>query len=1229
VVPNTAPIPGPLRLQGESGEEGRGAIVTNPATGNIYVIAHGGEVAPGESVPSVIDEFSSTGTFVNQFSGGGHITSLIESIAVSRLTDELYVASGAHVLVFSASSGDFVEQWSTTFGEDVHLAIDNSSNTSAGTVYVDAEENGVRAYTGIGAPAIFTATGSYILGNELTGTPSGPFGAFKSPWAMTTDSQGHLYVIWRKPLGTAVAEFDASGAFVREFTAAGLSTTVEAVAVDPTDEHLLVASSTAALVEGVSTRLGVLFEFDPSGRLLNTIDRTAADTPIGWMSGVATGAAGDVYIGDSPHGAVDLFSAGAFLPDVIVADVTEDTPTSVRLNGLANPEGVALTDCHFEYVTETEFELHGTGAFSTGGTAPCVPSAASIPADGAFHAVSATITGLTSAELYRYRLVAASNPAEQGGASQSLSVGFVAAHKPLIEGTASSELSSQYAELAAEINPMGSETGYRFQYVDAANYEATATEPYALGKTTPEVEIGAGDSNAKVQALAERLLPSTTYHFRAVATNAFGITTGPDGTFTTLAAPSLGLPDGRAYELVTPTDKGGAEDMLSSPQHENFDVGYSSNTGNEFLFYTGASFGSFPGSGEKSYVFSRQSKEWSTTSAASPSLGVQSIATEVYDLEDFSKIGIDDFVGSNGEREKATDVSLVGAPGGPYTTISSTLHRQASVSLMGASADVSHVVLETVDHELAPGAGNLDEGSTALYEWTSGQLGLVDVNNSGTLISRCGAILGGNGPGGVVGSSRNAVSGDGKRIIFTAPDPYASGFHCSDEGFQPQIYIREGGTQTIEASAPEAGVTDPTGSHPAVFVGASEDGDKIFFVTTAELTADDKGHALELYEYSAQAHEGKHLERVSRGELGNTIGNVAFVPAVSSDGSTVYFAAWGQLAAGAPPVPSEGELVNLYRYDAATGKTTYIATVSQRDYPDTNISKWYHFPNRGELGLDATANWFTNNDGKILVFGTTQDITGYDSDSAKGAVCPDLTGTQAPGSCSEVYRYDADTSAIACVSCDPNGAAPLSNAEFARSAVRADNPAGSPPRPVSENGEYVFFDTVDPLVPQDTNGALDVYEWHNGMLSLITTGSDAADSFFLDSDPSGANVFFGTHARLVRQDTDTAGDIYDARIGGGFESSAGTGPCEGDACANQVPPPLEVSPASFSFVGAGNVTSDVTPAPKTSKKSTTKGRVSRKKKNKKKTNKKQAGKKAAKHRSVFPKNPHAARRSGR
>ena len=79
-----------------------------------------------------------------------------------------------------------------------------------------------------------------------------------------------------------------------------------------------------------------------------------------------------------------------------------------------------------------------------------------------------------------------------------------------------------------------------------------------------------------------------------------------------------------------------------------------------------------------------------------------------------------------------------------------------------------------------------------------------------------------------------------------------------------------------------------------------------------------------------------------------------------------------------------------------------------------------------------------------------------------------------------------------CVSCDPRGRQRRSgSATFGGTAGGTYDPAGQAVA-MNRTGSKIFFDTPDPLVPQDTNtgafpggfGSLtlsqDVYEWENG-----------------------------------------------------------------------------------------------------------------------------------------------------
>jgi hypothetical protein len=145
---------------------------------------------------------------------------------------------------------------------------------------------------------------------------------------------------------------------------------------------------------------------------------------------------------------------------------------------------------------------------------------------------------------------------------------------------------------------------------------------------------------------------------------------------------------------------------------------------------------------------------------------------------------------------------------------------------------------------------------------------------------------------------------------------------------------------------------------------------------------------------------------------------------------------------------------------------------------------------------------------------------------------------------------------------------------------------------ISNDGSYVFFESTIGLTPKAFNHvelanhvglfAENIYEWHNGQISLISDGRDRtyigtqneseqrSSVHLIGATPSGEDVLFTTASPLVPADTDKGEDIYDARVGGGFPAPAGSS-CEGEACQGPpAPPPVAVSVGSAAFAGPGN-----------------------------------------------------------
>jgi hypothetical protein len=1115
--------------------------------------------------------------------------------------------------------------------EQEGLAVDDSADPldpSAGDVYgmISASSvSSLQKFDAAGEPSDWAGfkgsegCGCSVSGNEIV------FGHGAGKGVAVDPADGDIWVA----LEHVVFEFSPDGALIREVTGeeapglgeghgfSGVDLFIEALAVDPTNGDLLVS------LTGFDE--GLVDEFNSEGAFLGQVTEAAGQRLSG-AYGLAVDSQGHAYVVNRDHNpgegsthVVDEFEAGHFVPGLRPAAATQDRQSSAVLNGFVDPESelnpekigaerVEIVDCRFEYVTEAAYQTGGFEDLSSGGEAPCEdPAAAGIPKDDAYTPVHAGVSEhVESGVTYRYRL-SATTGGLLGGVEHTAPLAFTAAHVPRVSATAAGGITSSFARLSGDVDPLGADTSYQFQYIPEARFEADGESfAGAAGVPVAPADIGsggeAGDLTEAVSELAGGLEPATTYRFRLVASNDAGVSEGEAAggggevahTFTTEPAVSQVLPEGRGYELVTPPDKEGTEDMFRESAGVSIDTGFSSESGDQFVLQSRAAFGSFPDPGDNIYVFSRhpvegdpERAEWGYASVASPALGLQDFGGGLGAIEpaDFSTVALHDDVGAPGSELGVAYTSLLGPPGGPYTTLHADqpIHPNGAeegrgypkerTRVLGASRDLGVVVLSSTNPALAEGGVCKDDFCSeppisTLYEWVGGEVRLLDVQSDGEPIS-CGAVLGSGQVADSEDAEDGAVSADGSKVFFTAPDPE---FGLSYEGIKgcptkaganpPELYLRSG-EETVEVSAPEEGAPEHTAHYGAVFMGAADGGSRVFFTSEGELTANDAGiHDVELYEYDTET--GK-LTRISAGDSGDAAGSVvSFIKklvgvletqvkdvVVSGDGSRVYFVARGVLAPanaeGRSPVEGES---NLYVYDTQTGRTAFVAAGTGGGYEDASEES-----SGGESILpEATA------DGRYLLFQGEM--------IARGSI--------------GMYRYDADTEQVVCVTCTPG--APSGFAVRPPSTMQDTAGGTFPARAIAEDGS-VFFNTAVSLVPQATNGLTDVYEWHEGTISLISSGQDSLPSFFLGASPNGANVFFGTHARLVPADTGSGGNLYDARVCTTAEpciapAPAREGLCEGDACSHPAAAPSDATPGSATFSGQGDLTPALSTTPR-------------------------------------------------
>jgi len=565
---------------------------------------------------------------------------------------------------------------------------------------------------------------------------------------------------------------------------------------------------------------------------------------------------------------------------------------------------------------------------------------------------------------------------------------------------------------------------------------------------------------------------------------------------------STHLPDCRAYEMVT------------SPYKEGF--GAFSQTYSDNGAYSYFSVGNFAGNPYGSnagnqYVATRSSKGWTTISHSPP--GDQ----WVFPISQGAENGLSNDLGSSAwvmhpyAQPGAPDDIYVRRPDGEFSFIGPN-PGAGLPTVQGRSADLSHLVVG--------GSVNLGPLPDNLYEYTDSahEPAAIQVDNSGTPLAQIDVYCG------------KGMSEDGRVILF--------GFDYASD-CNTRLWARVGAETTINLAASECTrtATDPGGlcnaPAPVRLGGSALDGSRVLFTTAQQLVDGDTDSSADLYACDIPpgpiAHTGlvngcPHLRQVSGAADEADVQSVA---RVADDGSRVYFIARGVLAdnQGANDQAALAGADNLYvwQQDGAhpAGHTTFMARLTAGD----NLYE-------------------TTPDGRYLLLRTSTPLVSSGASADTDSVA-------------DVYRYDAETETWLRLSTDSTGSG--GNAELATLGGNAISGNYRPRVTMTADGRIVVFQTAEALAPADANSVSDVYAWQGGRVSLISAdgGEDARIT------ASGTDIFFKTGGHLTAADGDTNPDVYDARVGGGFDLRE-PAPCEGEGCLGQ-----PSSPPGLATVGSG------------------------------------------------------------
>ncbi len=679
-----------------------------------------------------------------------------------------------------------------------------------------------------------------------------------------------------------------------------------------------------------------------------------------------------------------------------------------------------------------------------------------------------------------------------------------------------------------------------------------------------EVPVGGGElSSNEVGSAAvgvSGLSPGTAYRFRVVASSECAgpheprcETAGGTAAFDTYPSYATGLPDGRAYELVSPINKNGGEAFPADPRLGSCsDINepckppgkgikqvfpMQSAPDGDSVAYMGFAFSPTEGAVFNSYISHRTATGWQTTTmsptlqtasgegtlAYDEQLGEGLIAQESPQLSPNAPVGYPNFYLQNAADPTALEPVLGTAPPHRAPGRSSLILEYA-----GHTPDFSTQLFATNDaltnaSAFAPEPPDPGQTGRDLYELHTGGLALVNVLPGNATIAT-GAAFASASP------DTHAVSTDGQRVYW----------HVGST-----LYVREDGESTREVR------------HPGTFLTASENGIEVLLSDGC------------LYSLQTEA-----CTDLTQGE-----GGFQGMVGQSEDLSHVYFVDTAVLPGSGENErhqSAEASKRNLYLYQQGTG-TRFIATLLASDNAgaEQKLADWN--ARSGGRTAEASPN------GRYLAFGSTEELTGY-----KNIGCQEENGGEFfEIGCTEVLLYDSVTGRLICASCNPTGEVPRGNSTLRRI---DEAPEWLPqPRYLTDAGRLVF-DSGDRLSAGDSNGDVeDVYEYEPargpgepagdtceramGCVLLISPGTGSADSNFLAMDETGANVFFTTRERLVQQDKDELIDVYDAREGGGFASQSETQrvECQGEACQATPAPPLFATPGSATFSGPGNL----------------------------------------------------------
>ena len=391
---------------------------------------------------------------------------------------------------------------------------------------------------------------------------------------------------------------------------------------------------------------------------------------------------------------------------------------------------------------------------------------------------------------------------------------------------------------------------------------------------------------------------------------------------------------------------------------------------------------------------------------------------------------------------------------------------------------------------------------------TTGKTALVSAPSASCAGGPCG--------NGIAAATYRGASADGLTVFLETSESLApaDGDEASD------VYMRNLAAEpptTVLVSQADPSCTGSCGEGAAAetFVGASSNGTKVFFETTESLAPTDGDSTSDIYVRDLEAEPATTTLISAAGACPSGVEPSACRPkfrGAAADGSRAFFTSSEHYSGG---VADTDKGTDVYVWEG--GVPSLVSTG----------------PTGGNAEAEPATFAGATPDGAKAFFATGEALTGEDSDGVNDVYVRDLAAE--PPTTTLVSRPDSECTTPGC-----------------------GEGAGSFDA-TAENGDTVFFQTAESLLPEDTDTLVDIYVRHVSAETTELVSAPAASCGggcggaagvkFASASTDGERVVFTTAEPLSPADEDEEEDVYLRDRGAGtttLESKDGICPLPGE-----------------------------------------------------------------------------------